>query len=234
MDAQEYYQSLLSQGYTPEIANTHTQQHYPEFVGNEPVPQIPVSQAPTSPPPVSMMMNTPNLISGTPNMPIGGLVIGEPKNKGKKFHIINGVCGILLSLLIMVFSYSISSDYRMIGNLFGVSQFNTLGNLWMLVLLIGVSLFAISIIQFMDKPWGSKAMLISSGILLAMLLVTGFQEHSTFSGWGDETDEEELTYLETNGTFLSFCAAPCFGIFTLFAFLGREKTPPVLLQTGNS
>ena len=104
----------------------------------------------------------------------------------------------------------------------------------MLVLLIGVSLFVISIIQFMDKPWGSKAMLISSGILLAMLLLTGFQEHSTFSGWADEADEEELTYFETNGTFLSFCAAPCFGIFTLFAFLGREKTPPVLLQTGNS
>lgn len=147
----------------------------------------------------------------------------EPKNKGKKFHIINGVSGILLSLLIMAFSYSISSDYKTIGNLFGISQFNTLGNLWMGIFFIGIALFVVSIIQFMDKPYGSKVMVISSGILLAMLLLTGFQEYSTFEGWGDEADEESITYFETNGTFLSFCAAPLFCIFTLFAFLGRYK-----------
>lgn len=234
MDAQEYFQSLLSQGYTAEIATTHTQQHYPDFVRSEPAPQIPISQAPTAPPIASAMISTGNLISGTTNMPIGGLVIGETKNKGKKFEILNGIGGILLSLLIMFFAYSLSSDYRAIGNIFGISQFNTLGYLWMGVLLVGVALFVVSIIQFMDKPWASKAMLISSGILLVMLLLTGFQEYSTFSSFAEDADEEELAFGETNGTFLSYCAAPCFGIFTLFAFLGRKKTPPVHLLTGNS
>lgn len=207
MNAQEYYQSLLSQGNSAEVATTQTQQHYPDFVGS--AHQILVSQAITSPP-IESMMNTGN----TP---------AESKNKGKKFHILNGVCGILLSLLIMGFSYSISSDYKTIGNLFAISQFNTLGNLWMSILLIGIGLFVVSIIQFMDKSYGSKAMLISSGLLLTILLFAGFQEYSTFEEWGDEADEDSMTYFETNGTFLFFCAAPCFGVFTVFAFLGRDK-----------
>lgn len=231
MNAQEYYQSLLSQGYSSEAATIHTQQDYPDFVADGSAPQMASSQANASSLPASMEKDTGDITAGTPNTNLGGLVAAESIYKGKKFHIFNGVCGIFLSLFIMGFSYSISSDYETIGASFGISQFNTLGSIWMVVFLIGLALFAISIIQFMDKPYGSKGMLVLTGILLVMLLLTGFQEYSTFEEWDDEAGEESVTYFEANGTFLFFCTAPCFGIFTLFAFLGRDNTPPNMKKT---
>ena len=41
--------------------------------------------------------------------------------------------------------------------------------------------FVISIIQFLDKPWGTKALLGSTGcLILLLLLITGFYEASSF------------------------------------------------------
>ena len=45
MDAQQYYESLLAQGYTPEDSTKYTQEHYPDF-GQESAPAAPEPAAP--------------------------------------------------------------------------------------------------------------------------------------------------------------------------------------------
>ena len=82
MNAQEYYQSLLSQGYSTEAAKTHTQQDYSDFVGDGPAPLLSESQAISSHSPASMEMNTENILTGISNIPLSGLVGAESRYKG--------------------------------------------------------------------------------------------------------------------------------------------------------
>ena len=89
-------------------------------------------------------------------------------------------------------------------------------------------------IQFLDKPWGTKALLGSTALLLVLLLATGSYEASSFV----EIDEdyEEITgeslgdmpsFFEVNGTIGGYCAGLCFVVYGLFAFIGRPKSPAV-------
>ena len=86
----------------------------------------------------------------------------------------------------------------------------------------------------MDKPWGTKALLGSTGLLLVLLLATGAYEVSSFTSISD--DYEDLTgesigdmpsFFEVNGTIGGYCAGLCFGVYALLAFIGRPKSPPV-------
>ena len=94
MDAQEYYQSLLAQGYKSEDSVAFTQQHYPGFT-LAPTPEVNPSQMPF-PAPVQM--------PGT-SMGVGvGQTIVVGKSKGKAFGIISGSIGIVMSIAILVWT----------------------------------------------------------------------------------------------------------------------------------
>jgi len=97
--------------------------------------------------------------------------------------------------------------------------------MWLLVILISIGLLIVSIIQFVNKPWASKALLGNTGLLFVTLVITGFFELALI-----EEIEEDMSLFETNGMFLSYCSGLCFLVFGLFAYLGRQKGPSVELQ----
>lgn len=90
MDAQEYYQSLIAQGYKSEDSVAFTQQHYPEFT------LAPAAETPLSP----VLFPAPVQMPGT-EMGVGQtIVVG--KSKGKALGIISGSIGIVMSIAILV------------------------------------------------------------------------------------------------------------------------------------
>ena len=102
------------------------------------------------------------------------------------------------------------------------------------ILLVSITTLVISIFQFLDKPWGTKALLGSTGLLLILLLATGAYEASSFASISN--DYEDLTeepigdmpsFFEVNGTIGGYCAGLCFGVYAILAFIGRPKSSPV-------
>ena len=92
----------------------------------------------------------------------------------------------------------------------------------------------ISIVQFLDKPWGTKALLSSTGLVLVLLLITGIYETSSLNQLAedyetatDEPLEDMPTFFEVNGTLGGYCAGLCFVVYGLLALIGRPKSPAV-------
>jgi hypothetical protein len=119
----------------------------------------------------------------------------------------------------------------------GIDSFlSTISYFYYAILLFSIVTLIISVMQFFDKPWGTKALLGSTGLLLVLLLATGAYEASSFVEISE--DYEEITdeplgdmpsFFEVNGTMGGYCAGLCFGVYSLLAFLGRPKSPPVQL-----
>ena len=124
MDAQQYYESLLAQGYTPEDSTKYTQEHYPDF-GQESAPAAPEPAAPVPVAPAPMPMPAPGEMPAPAPMPMPGaqpMMMGMPmpnaqpmaveiKGPNSAWRIINGVSGILLALVVLYLASSVKSDY---------------------------------------------------------------------------------------------------------------------------
>ena len=248
MDAQQYYESLLAQGYTPEDSTKYTQEHYPDF-GKESAPAAPEPAAPVPVAPAPMPMPAPGEMPAPAPMPMPGaqpMMMGMPmpnaqpmaveiKGPNSAWRIINGVSGILLALVVLYLASSVKSDYDQAVaflDAFGFdltddleSSLSTISLMWLIVMVAAVGLIGASISQFLNKPWAAKALFAANGVLMILLFITGYLEYNFVL----ELDED-ISLFETNGLFLSYCTGICFATFALFAFLGRTKSPPVQLQ----
>ena len=246
MDAQQYYESLLAQGYTPEDSTKYTQEHYPDF-GQDSAPAAPEPAAPVPVAPAPMPMPAPGEMPAPAPMPMPGaqpMMMGMPnaqpmaveiKGPNSAWRIINGVSGILLALVVLYLASSVKSDYDQAVaflDAFGFdltddleSSLSTISLMWLIVMVAAVGLIGASISQFLNKPWAAKALFAANGVLMILLFITGYLEYNFVL----ELDED-ISLFETNGLFLSYCTGICFATFALFAFLGRTKSPPVQLQ----
>ena len=220
MDAQEYFESLTAQNYPAEEAEKYTREHYPDF-----------SLAPTAPAPIAMP--APGL-TGMPGANIPQQII-QVKQPSATWRILSGLSGIILSGIIIFMAFELKKAYDEANTFidgFDISltdelesAISTVSTMWLLVILISIGLLIVSIIQFVNKPWGSKALLGNTGLLFVTLVITGFFELALI-----EEIEEDMSLFETNGMFLSYCSGLCFLVFGLFAYLGRQKGPSVELQ----
>ena len=262
MDAQSYYESLLAQGYGPEAATQFTQQHYPGF-GQAPVdPQPTVMPAPQpmaapAPQPMIAAAPQPQMISGQVDASLQPmLVASQSQNTSKGMRITNGIFGIMMSLILIFYSLyviglwaELSEDLEDDAELFetasdsdddfakfydGLESFvSTISLFYYAVLLISLVTLVMSVVQFLDKSWGTKALLCSTGLLLILLLATASYETSSFTQISEDyenlTDEElgKISFFEVNGTIGGYCAGLCFVVYGLLALIGRPKSPPV-------
>ena len=246
MEAQAYYESLLAQGYASAEAEKYTREHYPEF-----------SLAPTAPAPVMidtsapMPMGAPGLV-GIP-MPAGSqqvVIVG--KDKSKAWRTSNGILGVFFSLIMLGYSYWVKglwddakADLDVFRNEISNSllddmdsMVSTFSLLYTVIMLMSVCMLAVSIIQFMNKPWGSKAFLGMAVLLFISLMFTGYYETTTANALFDEVNEDlspeerigEISFAESNGALGGYCSGFCLLFFGIFALLGRPKGPVVELQ----
>ena len=260
MDSQAYYQSLVAQGYSPEDATKFTQQHYPGFGQAPTAPQPMVTPAPSG------VVMQDSVISGnihqsvmTVNNITNVAVANQSTNTSKGMRITNGIFGMIMSLALIGYSLlvigmwaevseDIEEDMELLGFFAdadddvadfhdGIDSFlSTISYFYYAILLISFFTFIISIMQFLDKPWGTKALLGSTALLLILLLATGFYEASSFVEI--DKDYENITgeplgdlpsFFEVNGTLGGYCAGSCFALYGLLAYIGRPKSPPVQL-----
>ena len=260
MEAQQYYDSLMAQGYPSEEAEKYTREHYPEF-----------SLAPTAPAPVMIDTSAPMPMgAGTPApmpMPGPGLtgmpiqagaqqVIIQQSNKGRVWRWFNGIFGIIFSLAMLWVSNFIRETWNVLGDelsdeienmnflekaLIGdfvadvESMISTFSTIYTIVMIISVAMLVVSIIQFMNKPWGGKAFLGVAGLLLVVLLGAAIYEYTAINNLIDEVNEmdgdediENIEFMETPGFIGSACTSVCFLIFALLAFLGRPRSGQVV------
>ncbi len=256
MDGQSYYESLLAQGYGPEAATQFTQQHYPGF-GQVPVAPQPVAMP--APQPMAAPAPQPQMISG--QVGIGTLVqpmviANQSTNTSKGMRITNGIFGIMMSLILIFYSLyviglwaELSEDLEDDAELFqdasdsdddfakfydGLESFvSTISLFYYAVLLLSLGTLAMSVVQFLDKSWGTKALLCSTGLLLILLLATASYETSSFIQISEDyenlTDEElgKISFFEVNGTIGGYCAGLCFVVYGLLVLIGRPKSPSV-------
>ena len=217
MDAQGYYDSLLAQGYTSEDATKYTQEHYPEFgqAAVAPAP-MPIPAPGEMPAPAPMLMPTPSV--AMQDSVISGDIHQNITDVNQNITTINYMSVVAVSEPFLdAFGFELTTDLE--------SSLSTLSLMWLLVMFAAVGLIGVSISQFVNTPWAVKALFATNGALLILLFITGYLEYSFVL----ELDED-ISLFETNGLFLSYCTGICFATFALFAFLGRRKNPPVLLQ----
>jgi len=225
-----------------------------------PTPQPMVSSVPQAMAPAPQTMapapQTPALVG---NLAQPGIVVNQSTNTSKGMRMVNGIFGILMSLALIGYSLyvigmwvevseDIEEDMELIGFFAdadddvadfheGIDSFiSTISYFYYAILLFSIVTLVFSVMQFFDKPWGTKALLGSTGLLLVLLLATGAYEASSFveisEDYEDITDEplgDMPSFFEVNGTVGGYCAGLCFGIFALLAFFGRPKSPPVQL-----
>ena len=240
MEAQEYFESLLGQGYESADAEKYTQEHYPEF--SQVVTETAAMPAPPAAAPIPQMMPAPGAMPAAPVPGLTGMPLNLPagtvlqvKQPSALWRILNGISGIILAVIVIWLSSEIKSDYDLAAAFFDAfgmdvtddleSTISLISLMLMLVMIVGLGLFVVSIIQFVNTPWAAKALLGTNAVLMLLLLITGYLEYSLFS----ELDEE-MSLFETNGLVMSYCTGICFATFGLFAFLGRSKGPSVELQ----
>jgi hypothetical protein len=112
---------------------------------------------------------------------------------------------------------------------------STFSTIYTIVMIISVGMLVVSIIQFMNKPWGGKAFLGVAGLLLVVLLGAAIYEYTAINNLIDEVNEmdgdedlENIEFMETPGFIGSACTSVCFLIFALLAFLGRPRSAQVV------
>jgi len=260
MDANGYYESLLAQGYGPEEATKFTQQHYPQF-GQDPTTPAPVTMpAPASMPAPIVEIPQSQVISGVTGMavPQNAVIMQPPTTTTSKgMRITSGIFGILMSFALIGYSLLVisiwaeaSEEIKLELEILGLfadedddvaafydstdSFLSTISFFYYTILLVSISTLVISILQFFNKPWGTKALLYSTGLLLLILLGTGMYEVSSFNEIADDYENltgESLgdmpTFFEVSGTIGGYCAGLCLGMFALLAYIGRPKSLPV-------
>ena len=266
MDAQQYYESLLAQGYTPEDSTKYTQEHYPDF-GQESTPAAPEPVAPAPmaipapgelPAPAPMPMPMPGaqpMMMGMPGQ-AGQPVVIQQKSQGGIWRIFNGIFGIIFSLAMLYVSNLVREMWDVIGdelskeidNLSTLervliddfisdleSMISTFSTIYTVVMILSCVMLVVSIIQFMNKPWGGKAFLGAAALLLVVLLGAAMYEYTAINNLIDDVNELEdgedippISFMETPGFIGSACTSVCFIVFALLAYLGRHRDAPMV------
>ena len=257
MDAQGYYDSLLAQGYTSEDATKYTQEHYPEFgqAAVAPVPMsIPAPGEMPAPAPMPMPGAQP-MMMGVPGQAVQSVVI-QQKSQGGIWRIFNGIFGIIFSLAMLYVSNLIREMWDILGdelseeinNLSTIekiliddfisdleSMISTFSTIYTVVMILSCVMLVVSIIQFMNKPWGGKAFLGAAALLLVVLLGAAAYEYTAINNLIDDVNEIDdgedlppISFMETPGFIGSACTGACFLVFALLAYLGRHRNAPVV------
>jgi hypothetical protein len=272
MEAQQYYDSLMAQGYPSEEAEKYTREHYPEF-SLAPTAPAPVMIDTSAPMPMGAGMPAPmpmpaslgmsmqdSVIAGDVNHNATTLnnfttnqhVVIVGKDKSKAWRTSNGILGVFFSLIMFGYSYWVKGlwddmktdldDFRneISNSLLDDmdSMVSTFSLLYTVIMLMSVCMLAVSIIQFMNKPWGSKAFLGMAVLLFITLMFTGYYETTSANALFDEVNEDlspeeqigEISFAESNGAIGGYCSGFCLLFFGIFALLGRPKGPVVELQ----
>ena len=223
--------------------------------GGMPAPaQMPMSTGMPAP----MTMGASGLV-GIP-MQAGAQVIIQQNTKGRVWRWLNGISGIIFSLAMLWVSNFIRETWDVLGDeitkeinnmdslekaLVGdfvadvESMISTFSTIYTIVMIISVGMLVISIIQFMNKPWGGKAFLGVSGLLLVVLLGAAVYEYTAINNLIDEVNEmptddadeedlENIEFMETPGFIGSACTSICFLVFALLAYLGRPRSEQVV------
>ena len=223
---------------------------------------MPAPQPMAAPAPLGVVMQD-SVISGDIQQSVTNInnittnIVGnQSTNTSKGMRITNGIFGILMSLALIGYSIlvigmwvevseDIEEDMEALGYFAeadddvadlhdGIDSFlSTISYFYYAILLLSVVTLVISVIQFLDKPWGTKALLGSTALLLVLLLATGSYEVSSFveidGDYEDITGESlgEISFFEVNGTLGGYCAGLCFVVYGLLALIGRPKSPAV-------
>ena len=204
--------------------------------------------------PAPMAMGAPGLVG----MPIqaGAQVMIQKSSKGRVWRWLNGISGIIFSLAMLWVSNFIRETWDVLGDeiskeinnmdslekaLIGdfvadiESMISTFSTIYTIVMIISVGMLVISIIQFMNKPWGGKAFLGVAGLLLVVLLSAAVYEYTAINNLIDEVnamdgDDEiaKIEFMETPGFIGSACTSVCFLVFALLAYLGRPRSEQVV------
>ena len=269
MDAQQYYESLIAQGYTPEDSTKYTQEHYPDF-GQESTPAAPEPAAPVPVAPAPMAIPAPGELPAPAPMPMPGaqpMMVGMPgqavqpviiqqKSQGGIWRIFNGIFGIIFSLAMLYVSNLVREMWDVIGdelskeidNLSSLervliddfisdleSMISTFSTIYTVVMILSCVMLVVSIIQFMNKPWGGKAFLGAAALLLVVLLGAAMYEYTAINNLIDDVNELEdgedippISFMETPGFIGSACTSVCFIVFALLAYLGRHRDAPMV------
>jgi len=260
MEAQTYYESLLAQGYASAEAEKYTREHYPEF-SLAPTAPAPVMIDTSAPMPMGAGMPAPMPMPapGLTGMPIQAgaqQVIIQQSNKGRVWRWLNGISGIIFSLAMLWVSNFIRETWDVLGdeiskdinNMSSLekalagdfindieSMISTFSTIYTIVMILSVGMLVVSIIQFMNKPWGGKAFLGVSGFLLVVLFGAAIYEYTAINNLIDEVNEledgediENIEFMETPGFIGSACTGVCFLVFALLAFLGRPRSAQVV------
>ena len=264
MDAQQYYESLIAQGYTPEDSTKYTQEHYPDF-GQESTPAAPEPVAPApmaipapgelpAPAPMPMPGAQPMMV-GMPGQAVQPVII-QQKSQGGIWRIFNGIFGIIFSLAMLYVSNLVREMWDVIGdelskeidNLSTLeraliddfisdleSMISTFSTIYTVVMILSCVMLVVSIIQFMNKPWGGKAFLGAAALLLVVLLGAAMYEYTAINNLIDDVNELEdgedippISFMETPGFIGSACTSVCFIVFALLAYLGRHRDAPMV------
>ena len=266
MEAQEYFESLLAQGYQPADAEKYTQEHYPDFsqvVTETAVMPAPPAAAPTPQmipapgeiPAPSPMLGTQPMMMGMPGQAVQSVVI-QQKSQGGIWRIFNGIFGIIFSLAMLYVSNLIREMWDIIGdelseeinNLSTLekvvmnnfisdleSMISTFSTIYTVVMILSCVMLVVSIIQFMNKPWGGKAFLGAAALLLVVLMGAAVYEYTAIKNLIDDVNEIDdgedlppISFMETPGFIGSACTSVCFLVFALLAYLGRHRDAPVV------
>lgn len=261
MEAQAYYESLLAQGYESAEAEKYTREHYPEFSLAPTAPAPVMIDSSASMPmmgtemPAPMSMPAPGL-TGMPIQAGAQQIIIQQSSKGRVWRWFNGIFGIIFSLAMLWVSNFIRETWNVLGDeiseeinnmsslekaLVGdfindiESMISTFSTIYTIVMILSVAMLVVSIIQFMNKPWGGKAFLGVSGFLLVVLFGAAIYEYTAINNLIDEVNEledgedlENIEFMETPGFIGSACTGVCFLVFALLAFLGRPKDAQVV------
>ena len=202
-----------------------------------------------------MPMPAPGL-TGMPIQAGAQQVIIQQSNKGRVWRWLNGISGIIFSLAMLWVSNFIRETWDVLGdeiskeinNMSSLekalagdfindieSMISTFSTIYTIVMILSVGMLVVSIIQFMNKPWGGKAFLGVSGFLLVVLFGAAIYEYTAINNLIDEVNEledgediENIEFMETPGFIGSACTGVCFLVFALLAFLGRPRSAQVV------
>ena len=237
MDAQEYYQSLLAQGYKSEDSVAFTQQHYPGFT-LAPTAEVPPSQMPF-PAPVQM----PGISTETGV----GQIIVVGKSKGKALGIISGSIGIVMSIAILVWMTQMvnpatSDNIETFSDEGGspadtlVSALKTLQFLSYLSIALLVGTIGISILTMLKK---SKWWYLPAITFTVLLLLVGMSYYTAISVNQYYHDEgcdseiysncEEMKYTamwDTDVMFSGYCNGFALIFIGLLSLMSKPKPNP--------
>ena len=232
MDAQEYYQSLLAQGYKSEDSVAFTQQHYPGFT------LAPAAEAP----PLQMPFPAPVQMPAISTETGVGQIIVVGKSKGKALGIISGSIGIVMSIAILVWMMEIvdttsgnidyySDEGTSSADTF-VSALETVQVLSYVALALIVGIIGISVLTMLNK---SKWWYLPAISLIMLLLLTGMGYYTTNSTnqYYSDCDSEiysdcgELKYestLESDAMILGYCNAFALIFIGLLSLISKPKS----------